>query len=38
MSMVLYNPTNEMFRITFGGKSFLLKGELSLDSREAPAK
>ena len=38
MSMVLYNPTNEMFRVTFGGKSFLVKGELSLDPREAPTK
>ncbi|MFH1625669.1 MAG: hypothetical protein ABID54_11030, partial [Pseudomonadota bacterium] len=38
MSMVLYNPTNEMFRITFGGKSFLLKGELCLDKREASTK
>lgn len=39
MSTVLYNPTNEMFRITFGGKSFLLKGERNTDDdRKAPSK
>lgn len=25
MSIVLYNPTNEMFRVTFGGRSFKLE-------------